>query len=107
MQIQQLSMHASTHSPSCSSGQVAVCNTRPVLPIKSHAGLHLHTTSYAPICHGMQIYKAERAAWPVRVYNLLYEDSQEADKFLAAVAREACSASEYCWVLLVVCSFSC
>ena len=36
----------------------------------------------------MQIYKAERAGWPVRVYNLLYEDSQEADKFSAAVSRE-------------------
>ena len=36
----------------------------------------------------MQIYKAERPEWPVRVYNLLYEDSQEADKFAAAVARE-------------------
>ena len=35
-----------------------------------------------------QIYKAERPHWPVRVYNLLYEDSQEADKFAAAVARE-------------------
>ena len=36
----------------------------------------------------VQIYKAEGPHWPVRVYNLLYEDSQEADKFAAAVARE-------------------
>jgi hypothetical protein len=36
----------------------------------------------------LQIYKAERPEWAVRVYNLLYEDSQEADKFAAAVARE-------------------
>ena len=36
----------------------------------------------------VQIYKAEEPHWPVRVYNLLYEDSQEADKFAAAVARE-------------------
>ena len=36
----------------------------------------------------LQIYKAERPDWAVRVYNLLYEDSQEADKFTAAVARE-------------------
>ncbi len=36
----------------------------------------------------LQIYKAERPEWAVRVYNLLYEDSQEADKFTAAVARE-------------------
>ena len=46
----------------------------------------------------MQIYKAERAAWPVRVYNLLYEDSQEADKFSAAVAREVSFASDDCQV---------
>ena len=37
---------------------------------------------------GMQVYKAEQPEWPVRVYNLLYEDSQEADKFSEAVARE-------------------
>ncbi|KAL0051045.1 hypothetical protein WJX82_001096 [Trebouxia sp. C0006] len=36
----------------------------------------------------LEIYKAERPEWAVRVYNLLYEDSQEADKFAAAVARE-------------------
>ena len=36
----------------------------------------------------MQVYKAERPDWPVRVYNLLYEKSQEADKFAATVARE-------------------
>lgn len=39
----------------------------------------------------MQIYQAERPDWRVRVYNLLYEDSQEADKFSAAVAREVWS----------------
>ena len=37
---------------------------------------------------GMQIYQAEHPDWRVRVYNLLYEDSQEADKFSEAVARE-------------------
>ncbi|KAL3151984.1 hypothetical protein ABBQ32_001106 [Trebouxia sp. C0010 RCD-2024] len=36
----------------------------------------------------LEIYQAERPDWRVRVYNLLYEDSQEADKFSAAVARE-------------------
>lgn len=41
----------------------------------------------------VQVYKAEGPHWPVRVYNLLYEDSQEADKFAAAVAREV-------WLLL-------
>ena len=40
------------------------------------------------LCGVVQIYKAEEPHWPVRVYNLLYEDSQEADKFAAAVARE-------------------
>ena len=42
----------------------------------------------ASVLIGVQVYQAERPDWPVRVYNLLYEDSQEADKFSAAVARE-------------------
>ena len=40
--------------------------------------------------HELQVYKAERPNKPVRVYNLLYEDSQEADKFAAGVNREVC-----------------
>ena len=45
-------------------------------------------SNFTAVLFDMQIYQAERPDCPVRVYNLLYEDSQEADKFSAAVARE-------------------
>ena len=54
------------------------------------------------LCAVLQIYKAEEPHWPVRVYNLLYEDSQEADKFAAAVAREVTlvlGCLEVSWIL--------
>ena len=54
----------------------------------------------------LQIYKAERAGWPVRVYNLLYEDSQEADKFAIAVAREVLSLS-LCHSGIFLCRYLC
>lgn len=48
----------------------------------------MHAIQSTAVLYVMQIYQAERPEWRVRVYNLLYEDSQEADKFSAAVARE-------------------
>ncbi|KAK9806779.1 hypothetical protein WJX72_002577 [[Myrmecia] bisecta] len=36
----------------------------------------------------LEVYKAERPGWPVRVYHLHYEDSQEADRYRALLARE-------------------
>ena len=45
-------------------------------------------SNFTAVMLDMQIYQAERSDQRVRVYNLLYEDSQEADKFSAAVARE-------------------
>lgn len=53
----------------------------------------------------MQVYKAERPDWPVRVYNLLYENSQEADKFAATVAREVRPYSML--ILLSICLPAC
>ena len=35
-----------------------------------------------------QVFKAERPSRSLRVYHLHYEDSQESDKFTAAVSRE-------------------
>ncbi len=35
-----------------------------------------------------QVYKAEQPARSLRVYHLFYEDSQESDKFTAAISRE-------------------
>ena len=35
-----------------------------------------------------QVFKAERPLHALRVYHLHYEDSQESDKFTAAVSRE-------------------
>ena len=56
----------------------------------------------------LQIYQAERPDWPVRVYNLLYEDSQEADKFSAAVAREVdLLAPQSCHVMAPDCPEKC
>ena len=36
----------------------------------------------------VQVYKAEQQSQALRVYHLFYQDSQESDKFTAAVARE-------------------
>jgi hypothetical protein len=36
----------------------------------------------------VQVYKAERSAEPLRVYNLRYDDSAETDQFSAGLARE-------------------
>eukprot|EP00884_Botryococcus_braunii_P016193 jgi/Botrbrau1/3257/Bobra.174_1s0029.1 len=36
----------------------------------------------------LEVYKAERPGWPLRVYHLRYEESLESDKFNAGLARE-------------------
>ena len=36
----------------------------------------------------VQVYKAERPAAPLRVYNLWYSDSLEADRYKTALERE-------------------
>ena len=45
-----------------------------------------HTASELHLCQ--QVYKAEQPGRSLRVYHLFYEDSQESDKFTAAVSRE-------------------
>ncbi len=40
----------------------------------------------------MQVYQAERLDKKIKVFHLVYEDSFEADKFMAGVDREASAA---------------
>ena len=40
----------------------------------------------------MQVYQAERVDQKIKVFHLVYEDSFEADKFMAGVDREASTA---------------